>query len=76
MRDQHTHCPCNGVLLCETCHDWVHAHPFEARGFGLIVSRSETQPGQVPVTAYYGTLLLECDGKFAYQHNFSDEEVR
>lgn len=68
MRDEHTHCPCNGVLLCNTCHEWVHRHPFDARGQGLIVSRAERNPGAVPVTAYYGTLRLECDGNFEYVH--------
>jgi len=46
----------------------VHRHPFDARSTGLIVSRAEDYPGVVPVTAYYGTLRLECDGNFQYVH--------
>jgi hypothetical protein len=40
----------------------VHAHPFEARGEGLIVSRSVDDPGGVLATAYYGPTVLLCDG--------------
>jgi hypothetical protein len=34
------------------------------------------EPGTIPVTAYYGTLHLECTGMFQYIHNFdlSDKE--
>lgn len=67
VRDSHRHCPCNGVWLCGTCHRWVHAHPFEAKADGLIVSKQVGEPGSVVVTAHFGDLFLECDGKFNYK---------
>ena len=69
VRDQHTHCACNGVLLCRTCHEWAHANPFEARRTGFIVSRSEPEPRTVQVEAFYGALFLTCEGmvEFAEQ---------
>lgn len=27
------------LAVCRTCHDWIHAHPAEARKLGLIVER-------------------------------------
>lgn len=61
---EHQHCACNGVLLCPTCHSWVHNHPFEARRFGFIVSAYQSRPGQSPVTAHFGTILLDCEGRY------------
>lgn len=66
MRDALTHGPSNGILLCKTCHDWVHAHPLEARRFGWIVSRSTGDPGIVPVKAHFGWVLLDVTGSFDY----------
>lgn len=66
VRDEHRHAACNGVWLCGTCHRWVHAHPFEARGKGLIVSRYSATPCLVPVLSHFGWLVLACDGKFKY----------
>jgi hypothetical protein len=70
VRDTHRHCPCNGVLLCKSCHDWVHAHPFEARALGLIVSRHVAEPGSVPVSAPFTprTILLACDGEMEWSN--------
>lgn len=62
VRDAHTHCACNGVWLCNTCHAQVHAEPFIARMMGWIVHRNEAEPGTVPVSTWYGVLLLQCDG--------------
>jgi hypothetical protein len=50
--------------LCQTCHDWVHAHPFEAKSEGLIVTRFEAEPGGITVMSYFGPVLLRCDGTF------------
>jgi len=66
VKDEHQHCPCNGISLCKTCHDWVHAHPFEARRYGWIVSAHEPDPGAVPVKAHFGWLLLNGEGGFTY----------
>jgi hypothetical protein len=73
VRDLHQHCPCNGVLLCSSCHRWVHAHPFEARGLGLIVSRHVAEPWSVPASVPYtiNTVLLTCEG----ETEWSGEEV-
>lgn len=61
--DEHTHCPCNGVLLCSADHRWAHAHPTAATGEGLIVSSYVTRPSSVVVTTVYGTAHLTCDGQ-------------
>jgi hypothetical protein len=57
VRDEWTHSPTNGVLLCRTCHSWVHKHPFEARASGYIVSRWCADPGTVPVRSFTGQWL-------------------
>lgn len=66
VKDDHTHCPCNGVLLCPTCHSQVHATPFSSRGEGFIVSRSS-----LPRMQYFhrwdGALILpKCDGGYEF----------
>ena len=62
VRDRHTHCTCNGIWLCDPCHDWVHDHPFEARPLGFIVLRSVAEPSDVPVrAAQHGLVRLTCD---------------
>lgn len=66
MKDQHQHCPCNGAWLCHICHEWCHKNPAAARDEGFMVSRHHAEPGSVPVVAYFGTLLLGCDGGFDY----------
>ena len=66
MRDGHTHCPCNGVLLCNTCHVWAHSHPVMARGQGYIVSRHCSNPGGVVVKAWFGLIVLDCEGDYSY----------
>jgi len=48
VRDSHTHCACNGVWLCSTCHRWVHANPESARKVGFILERSCDTPWLVP----------------------------
>lgn len=66
VRDSHRHCPCNGAWLCSTCHKWVHAHPFEAKAEGFIVSKYVSEPGSIRLTAHFGDLFLDCLGKFEY----------
>jgi len=65
VRDEHTHCPCNGVLLCSTCHRWCHTNPFQARAGGFVVSRYAT-PHDEPVHAVYGLVRLDHDGGFTF----------
>ena len=66
VQDEHTHSPGNGAWLCGTCHTWVHAHPFEARATGFIVSRHTLDPGTQPVQSYAGWMLLDRSGAFAF----------
>ena len=64
VRDDDTHLPSNGILLCPGCHRWVHAHPFEARAEGWIVSRYST-PSLEPLThALWGRVTLDHDGGY------------
>lgn len=65
--DDHTHCPCNGVYLCPTCHTWAHSHPTEAMKAGFIVSRYVQFPGSIPVVTPWGTRLHDCDGTVRYE---------
>lgn len=48
VRDDLTHSPANGILLCATDHSRVHADPVWARSQGYIVSRYSS-PLDVPV---------------------------
>ena len=66
MRDEHTHCPCNGVWLCRTCHAWAHKNPIAAREAGYIVSRYVLNPGGTGIDAYFGRIFFECDGTWHY----------
>lgn len=66
VSDEHQHCTCNGILLCGTCHRWVHAHPFEAKAGGFIVSAHQKEPGIVPVQATVGAILLDCQGRYVW----------
>jgi hypothetical protein len=76
VRDAHQHCPCNGVLLCKTCHDWVHANPFEARALGLIVSRYRI-PSEMQVEHnLYGWAWLTCTGTWAAAPSYEQEAER
>jgi hypothetical protein len=63
VADEHQHCPCVGIMLCATCHRWVHQHPREAMAEGLIVSTFEVAPWTVPVHGLSGWMLTACDGK-------------
>jgi len=71
VADVHQHCPCNGVLLCTTCHTWVHAHPFEAKGKGFIVSAHEPSPWTIPVQAHFSRISLDCEGSYSYAGEIS-----
>lgn len=65
VRDTHTHCPCNLVLLCPTCHRDVHATPFSSRGEGFIVSRY-VNPSEQPFyrwDAIGADTYPACDGR-------------
>jgi len=64
IRDAETHLPSNGILLCPECHRWVHAHPFEARSTGYIVSRYASPASEGVVHALYGPVFLDNEGGY------------
>lgn len=64
VEDSHTHEACNGILLCITCHAWVHANPKLAREMGWIVSAWDLPPAHPVMTFAYGWVSLRCDGTF------------
>lgn len=64
IRDDLTHSPANGVWTCGVCHAWLHAHPFEARATGLIVSRYADPSTEILIHALYGPVLLDTDGGY------------
>ena len=74
VRDTHTHCPCNGVWLCNNDHAWVHANPLAARQNGFIVSRNETEPATVPVLTPWGERTHDCGGGQHYIPSITDNE--
>lgn len=74
VRDKHRHCCCNLVWLCPTCHAEVHAHPFEARADGWIVSRHIETPSAVPLITAIGERILHCTGGFTFREVQSTEE--
>lgn len=57
VRDGHEHCPCNGVLLCRTDHEWAHKNPTEAKALGFIVVTTDV-PASVPVCTVWGWQVL------------------
>lgn len=65
--DEHTHCPCNGVYLCQTCHTWAHAHPTEAIKSGFIVSRYVQYPHTIGIISAWGHRHHNCDGSVTYE---------
>lgn len=66
VRNEHTHCACNGVWLCGTCHREVHANPVHARDTGFIVSRHIDLPGIVAVSTPWGDRLHDCGGGYVF----------
>ena len=62
VRDQHQHCPCNLVYFCGTCHRWAHAHPFEAKAHGWIMSKFITEPSTIPSLSVRGETYYSCTG--------------
>lgn len=69
-RRPHAHCACNGLTLCQTCHDWAHANPREAQAMGWIVSQSAGEPAAEGVMRFAAagggaTQWPSCDGRWA-----------
>jgi hypothetical protein len=69
VRDQHTHCTCNLVLLCWRCHVEVHGNPTASRRSGWIVSSFMSHPSDV-------LLVVERHHRFVtWQNNCTGETV-
>lgn len=64
IKDDHTHCSCNGVLLCRTCHEWAHQGEWDTR-VGFRLSQYIHLPGSFAVDSWHGPLLLNCDGTYS-----------
>lgn len=68
VTDDCTHAPCNAITLCGSgttgCHGWVHAHPFEARAMGWIVSRHATPHDEPVHVRWLDWITLTCEGAF------------
>jgi hypothetical protein len=63
IKDEHTHCTCNVVCLCKTCHMDVHTWREQARVDGLIVP-SFLLPRVIPVIVHDQVQALDCNGKW------------
>ena len=61
VRDGHEHCPCNGVMLCRTCHSWAHANPAAALAKGWMVP-THREPWRTPQWRPDGWWLCLHDG--------------
>jgi len=62
ISDEHTHCACNLVTLCNSCHPDVHSHPSVSKPTGFIVSAWKW-PGREKVSTFlYGWAQPTCDG--------------
>ena len=66
VRDDHTHCPCNLILLCRNCHSWVHHEVWLARADGLIVSHVIAEPTTKLTATIAGPVRFDCDGGFEF----------
>ncbi len=51
----------NLVLMCRTCHGWVHGNPIKAQETGFIVKFADNYL-TVPIKTYAGWALLHDDG--------------
>ena len=63
--DAHTHCPCNMVLLCRTCHSWAHGLGDDsslAVRAGYKVAQWAPEPGRVVIQWKLDVLMLSCGG--------------
>lgn len=68
VRDEHTHCPCNLILLCRTCHSTVHAQPTQSMTTNLIVSRYNPQPAGTPMLLAGEWWFTHCSGSPLSRH--------
>lgn len=67
VRDAHTDCPCNLVLLCgwgnhTGCHGHTHGNPVKARAVGLILGTATADLSAVRIETWRGAVTLNCEG--------------
>lgn len=62
VRDEHTHCTCNGIWLCGICHEWVHHNVAAAYEAGLLMSRHIDEPFSIQYKTPIGWRLPDCEG--------------
>lgn len=80
-KDEHTHCPCNGILLCgkgnlDGCHGYVHARALVVRPEGLIIRAAVDFPSRVPFKMRGGLWMMpDCDGGGVTVEAFDMEEA-
>lgn len=72
VTDPHTHCPCNILLTCRTCHSRMHDNPTVAFRLGHHASQWKPVPSIIPVRLLGSWWILTCDGTKAY---LDDNEV-
>lgn len=61
--DEHTHCACNGLWMCPTCHRWAHDNPITAKRTGQIIPPWVDDMWNIPFTRLGATWMLpSCDG--------------
>lgn len=53
----------NLILLCRSCHNWVHGHPTESYKLGFLV-HSWDDPEEVPVVKSGARIYFRSDGTF------------
>lgn len=69
VHDKHTHCACNGISLCTTCHAWVHAHPSQSLDLGYLVSRYSKAPSESRLWHIsWGWTYVTCSGGVELLH--------
>lgn len=61
-RGEHRHCPCNGVWLCPTCHEWAHKYPIAAKEEGYVIPTVVDEPAQVTFLTWWGRVKVDCVG--------------
>lgn len=66
VTDPHTHCPCNILWTCRTCHSRMHDNPDGAYLMGHHASQWIPVPSTVPARLLGSWWLLTCDGTKAY----------
>lgn len=62
------------ILLCRTCHKWVHANPARARLTGFIISAHDPAGWERPIKAYWGWALISEEGSISHHRGASPDD--